>query len=474
MNSKKIAKKIISPYGAIIIGILLYFLSPSGKDILEIKDFGDFEHFIMDFTGTVATITMAFAIILAARFTFINKIFGGLDKAYIAHRRISEASFVFIIIHFSFFLKDDIAKKIENWGKVLAPKARKESFLLDQATDFYNMFGISAFTDLEKFHQFAVSTYRAGQEFIIQATVILIAVVIIAMMKRFSYYTFRITHKLIPLAFLFIAFHAITRPFRYDWLVTIPGFLYSLILIPSAIVAFMILFGLHEIGKRYKTTVKNIKYHEKEKLTEVELELTKGSFNFIPGQFVFISFNSLAEPHPFSIANYDKDKKVLKFYIKKLGDYTEMLSDIVKVGDTATIVGPFGGFDFNEDKIDHNQIWIAGGIGVTPFISRLEYLANSKNNDNRRTVFILSYIGDLFLKNHIEELCKKANVEFHYNDTKVDGKLSFDKISNMCPEIKDSSIWFCGPKPFLNMIQDGVKNNNYDITNIHYDNFAMR
>ena len=52
--------------------------------------------------------------------------------------------------------------------------------------------------------------------------------------------------------------------------------------------------------------------------------------------------------------------------MKALGDYTQSLKNL-KPGTIAEIEGAFGKFSYTHYG-DSPQIWIAGGIGVTPFL----------------------------------------------------------------------------------------------------------
>lgn len=472
MKSKKIGKLILSPIGVITLGLIIFLLSPSGKWLLSIEDLHSVKILAMYLTGTIATIGMSFTIIISARFNFINNLLGGLDKAYVVHKNIAKIAFMSAFIHFSIYLVSDIMKKLD----MVKLKPKNENFLDSQASELFNMYGFSSFTNLESFTSTLMTLYKASYEFIIPAFIILFVIILIAIIKKIPYNYFRMAHKLIPFFYLVIAFHALMTPLRGGWYATIPGILYILILLASIVVAVILLLGINEFGKNYKAQVTKVVYHDKDNLTEINMKLMNGKFIYNPGQFVFLSFTSLTEPHPFSIANYDKEKKLLKFYIKQVGDYTYLLKDVVKEGEKVDITGPYGEFNFkSEEDETNNQLWIAGGIGITPFVSRLEYMAEHKDEvKDKNVTFILSYIGDLYLRNHIEKLCEETGVKFYYHNTVKDGLITFDKMKEVCTEIENSSVWFCGPKPFFKVVEEGMKNNNIDLEKLHYDNFSMR
>ena len=52
------------------------------------------------------------------------------------------------------------------------------------------------------------------------------------------------------------------------------------------------------------------------------------------------------------------------FSIKGLGDYTRRLPKQLFPGQMVTVEGPYGRFDFRGDC--PRQLWLAGGIGITP------------------------------------------------------------------------------------------------------------
>lgn len=57
-----------------------------------------------------------------------------------------------------------------------------------------------------------------------------------------------------------------------------------------------------------------------------------------------------------------------------MGDYTGTLAQRLRPGQTVRVEGPYGRFDLERRNPKARQIWIAGGIGVTPFLAWLESL----------------------------------------------------------------------------------------------------
>ena len=85
-------------------------------------------------------------------------------------------------------------------------------------------------------------------------------------------------------------------------------------------------------------------------------------------------------PHPFTIASADRGDRTISFQIKALGDYTRGLADRLQAGTGRAVEGPYGRFDIARRNPRAQQIWIAGGIGVTPFLAWLESLQANPGN----------------------------------------------------------------------------------------------
>lgn len=78
----------------------------------------------------------------------------------------------------------------------------------------------------------------------------------------------------------------------------------------------------------------------------------------------------MREPHPFTIAS-PPGADELRFVIRDLGDWTARLGDVVQVGDRVRVEGPYGRFR-PLPRRPRPTVWIAGGVGITPFLAALD------------------------------------------------------------------------------------------------------
>lgn len=189
-------------------------------------------------------------------------------------------------------------------------------------------------------------------------------------------------------------------------------------------------------------------------------------FRFRPGQYATISGTANGEKiaeRPFSISSSPNDQNHLQFTLKVFGNYTTLVSQL-KANDPVTIAGPYGSFIFDE-RAERELVLIAGGIGITPFISMIRY-ATEKQLPQLITLIYSSrqYATTPFL-DEIQELAEK-NPQFraviHLTDEKTpltkpgwyNGRIDATKLSQYCQDVDQYATFFiCGPTIFTNVIR---------------------
>ena len=103
----------------------------------------------------------------------------------------------------------------------------------------------------------------------------------------------------------------------------------------------------------------------------------KKPFEHIPGQCAFLSMPGIGEAL-FSITSSPTNSEYMEFSIKKCGCVTEWLHQI-EVGQQITIRGPYGnGFPVETDFKGKDLVFIAGGIGLAPLRSVINYVRSNR------------------------------------------------------------------------------------------------
>lgn len=140
----------------------------------------------------------------------------------------------------------------------------------------------------------------------------------------------------------------------------------------------------------------------------------KKCFDHIPGQCAMISVPGVGEAM-FSVTSSPTNTEYMEFSIKKCGCLTDWLHT-ADVGQQVTVRGPYGnGFPVESDLLGKNLTFIAGGIGLAPLRSVINYVRAKRENYGKVTVIYgARSMDDLVDLNEIEsEWQSERNFEVH-------------------------------------------------------------
>ena len=129
----------------------------------------------------------------------------------------------------------------------------------------------------------------------------------------------------------------------------------------------------------------------------------KKAFEHMPGQCAMLSIPGVGEAM-FSITSSPTNTEFMEFSIKKCGCVTSWLHSC-EVGQMVTIRGPYGnGFPVETAFKGKNMLFIAGGIGLAPLRSVINYVrANRANYGTVDIVYGSRSMDDLVDFKEIEE-----------------------------------------------------------------------
>jgi len=169
------------------------------------------------------------------------------------------------------------------------------------------------------------------------------------------------------------------------------------------------------------------------------------------GQIVYLRFNSKPFSrnwHPFSIASCELDPK-LRLLIKSFGHDTKLLESI-QIGSSLSIVGPFHEFNISSQV---SQIWIAGGVGISPFMGMVRCLGVKKFADVKLFYFGNS-IGEIKCKKELNEAKDRfPNFSWKSIIEPRGSKLTEESLQDIIQSDKNSNYIICGPPAFMKYIR---------------------
>ncbi|MFH1850005.1 MAG: FAD-binding oxidoreductase [archaeon] len=172
--------------------------------------------------------------------------------------------------------------------------------------------------------------------------------------------------------------------------------------------------------------------------------------SFVPGQYCLVSLpGSSDDSRPFTFANSPTLKGVVELTVKKMGRFTSALFGL-RAGDIIE-VGPAMGSALNYDE-SADAVFLAGGSGITPFMSALRYAKAKKIKRSLILIYSNRTEKDIIYRTELEGLSRIGNLTVV--NTLSDGGWAGEtgRISRALVEkyVKDpcDRLWYiCGPPP---------------------------
>jgi len=394
--------------------------------------------FISKISALIGICLLSITIFLSLRLHFLESVFGGLDKVYKAHHLIGQITLIMILLHPIFL----IVRVFPNWNFI--------ALYLIPGLNMPFTYGI-------------VSLY------------LLIILLVFTLLIKLPYKIWHLSHKFMGIVLILATWHAVAAgrdiaqyPILRAW-----------ILIFAAIGIFSyiyMLFFYQLIGPKFNAEIKEVKV--KEDIIELKFKILKKKMNFYPGQFIFIKFLNIKnsfEIFPFSISSSNSDE-LIRISAKKSGDFTSYHLPNVSVGDKVFFYGPYGKFGEKFLFEDKDMIWIAGGIGVTPFLSMLKYEKISKKN-KINFIWVSKDEKDVIYDKEIKEMIKnKNNIDYRLWLSKDRGRISAEsaiKLFKSKETLSNKLIFICGPNQMMMELADQFIKLGVKPRNIVFEDFNL-
>lgn len=355
-------------------------------------------------------------LVLSARFKFMEDYFGGLDKSYIFHHLIGGLTFVFLLFH-------PLVLSL----KYLQISANSAAMFLLPGASWDTNFGIFALFSM-------------------------MLLLVFTFYIKLPYQNWKLTHKFLGLAFAFGLFHMFLITSDVSGSAILRLYMFTLAgLGVMSLVYRVVLVGI--LVEKLDYVIEDVKELGDE-VVEISLKAANKKMKFSPGQFVFINFMHEGvgkEVHPFSICS-SPEEEILRLGIKSSGDYTSRMK-ILKKGVPAKIEGPYGRFS-HRWLASNKQVWIAGGIGVTPFLSMARNLKEADYEIDMyycvRNEAEAVFMDELMVLSH-----DNKNFRVIPCFSEKEGRISAQKIDESSHVKKDGKmVLICGPLPMMKSLKE--------------------
>jgi predicted ferric reductase len=210
----------------------------------------------------------------------------------------------------------------------------------------------------------------------------------------------------------------------------------------------------------------------------------KRPFRFAPGQFQFLRLHGAevsAEEHPFSIASSPTRPGWISLTIKESGDFTAGIGR-VRPGDSATVHGPFGRFSHTLHPDEGGLVFVAAGVGITPFMSMLRYMRDRRESRSVLLVYGSRSPADVIFGDELKAIeagdSPRLKVIHVLSDAPASwigeaGRLDADRLARLCGGVEGQAFYLCCPPPMTAPLIRGLRRMGVSPRHIHTDQFSL-
>jgi predicted ferric reductase len=196
-------------------------------------------------------------------------------------------------------------------------------------------------------------------------------------------------------------------------------------------------------------------------VTEVVMEPLARPLAFTPGQFVFVNFRSLAMSEALRPLELSMEHQVFSFRAGEVGNQAR-----------AVVEGPYGSFSHRNVPRDR-QVWIAGGIGVTPFLS----MARGLGDHDRLDVDFYYCVEREQEAHFLDELrtiaARRPGFRVAVVPRDRDGFLSVERLAAEQPDLRAADVLICGPPVMIESLRAQLTAVGVPPEQIHAEEFGF-
>ena len=416
--------------------------------------------------------SFALNLVLGGRIKILETVFGGLDKLYGVHRINGRVAFLLLLSH-------GVAMAA---AQVASSGAAGLRFLLPAGGNWTVTFGLIAI-------------------------VLMTVTIALTLYARLGHETFVYVQRFFGFVFCVAALHVFLVPGTKAISRPLTLYLAALFALGLGAWVYRSLLGERLVPRRsYVIDSVTVVGHDvievamaprDERSTRRSRQKGSGSLSFTPGQFVYVTFESEAmkqsfrpfwihaegdfgvvsvrpgevanQYHPFSITSGPAERD-LRVVVKAVGDYTRAMANL-EPGAGVRVEGPYGSFSYLTVN-NPRQVWIAGGIGLTPFLSMARSLTVGEHEidfyycmEDGHQGYFLDELYD------IADRVPRLRVAPIRRDRL--GFVSASDIAGLTPGLSHKDILICGPPAMIDVLENQFVALGVPRRRIHFEKFGF-
>ncbi len=400
--------------------------------------------------GLCAFVYFLNALVLSCRIRFLDRIFGH-DRIMIFHGWLASIALCFALTHVYF----------------------KWIFFIDTSLQtFLGLIGLSLL-----FIIMSITTLFMIDSIFHNIKIVAQLKRFIGRIKVFDYSNLKLIHNITAFAMLAIMAHVYIASSTQETIVRmvlvqvwagLVGLLYLYHKLARPLVAQAKGFIVHSVTKHTKDIVEIVLSNPKRKT----LSHKAGQF----GYFRFFSKTCGNAEHPFTFSSAPGNK--LSITVKNLGDYTGKLGDL-STETHAAVDGPYG--IFTPQQNNKPKVFIAGGIGITPFLSTCAHWDASGLMTQTTLIWSCQTQEELFAHDIFNTYAKKYDTFFYVpittrqpNPYSKFNRINRNLLESYLPQDhKNLEIFYCGPNSLRHAVFSSCRSLGITPSQIHYEKFSF-
>jgi ferredoxin-NADP reductase len=212
--------------------------------------------------------------------------------------------------------------------------------------------------------------------------------------------------------------------------------------------------------KKYKAQIIDIKQIDN-KIFTLFIQSFDKPFKYSPGQFLHLALDEYDPSGPwpdsrcFSILT-SPENKILKITFTVKGAFTSRMANELNIGSLVYIKLPFGEL-FTQYHNKKHTIFLAGGTGITPFISLFNDITFSEYYNPKLYAGFRNIFMNIFL--HELDRAKQINpsfvLKFYYENT--NGLINIDAV--LKDDNRENTFFISGPPAMINYFSQTLQTN---------------
>jgi predicted ferric reductase len=217
----------------------------------------------------------------------------------------------------------------------------------------------------------------------------------------------------------------------------------------------------------------------------VEPEAGVQPLRHLPGQFQFLTLPSRGgrrEEHPFTISSWTPGAAHHSSTIKESGDFTATIGR-TPLQERVLVQGPFGRFSYLLYPDERDFVFLAGGVGITPFISMLRHMEHAREAVQVLLLYASRSVQDIAFRAELERIAgggyPRLRVVHVLENPPADmqaetGRIDRRMIEQYLPAgVSGKAFYVCGPPPMMRAMVKAARHLGVARRHLHWERFAL-